>query len=73
MDLHYFLPSNNVSRSFYYKKVTVLSILNIVVQYVLESSCTFIKMPQFKLKHNDNLQIISLYRLGWQSTQLSKS
>ena len=65
MDMHFFLPPNNVSRSFYYKKFTVLSILDIVGQYVFESSCTFIKMSKFKLKHHDNLQIISLYGLGW--------
>ena len=39
---------------------------------VLESSCTFIKMPKFKLKHHDNLQIISLYRQGWSVNAIVK-
>ena len=34
--------------------------------------CTFIKMPKFKLKHHDNLQIISLYRLGWSVNAIVK-
>jgi hypothetical protein len=29
-------------------------------------------MPKFKLKHHDNLQIISLYRLGWPANAIVK-